>query len=107
VRKVVRAKIRWLTPEEGGRKEPPRIDKYSTVVHFQDDTEDWPRIAWSLVVDLGEAESTEDSLEITAPVWLLFYDRPGAPNHLLRPNSRFELVEGARVVARGEVLGSI
>jgi hypothetical protein len=104
MKKAAKARVKWLSAEQGGRTAPPQGEKYSTVVHFQDDVEDWPQVAWSLVVGLSEAESTEESLEIIAPVWFLFCDRPGAPNHLLRPNSRFRLLEGYRVVAEGEIL---
>lgn len=102
MKKVVWARIRWLTREEGGRIEPPQIEKYSTVVRFEHNMED--SSGWSLVVDLREAEQSEDGLEVIVPVWLLAHDAPNAPNYLLQPDTRFELIEGRRVVAKGQIL---
>jgi hypothetical protein len=102
MKKVVKARIEWLLPEEGGRKRPPVGPKYSTVVHFEDDTTDWPEVAWSLVVDFNEPQNR--SPDVVANIWFLAHDNPNAPNHLLRTGSRFQLFEGSQVVAKGEVL---
>jgi hypothetical protein len=103
VKKVVKARLQWLSPEEGGRKHPPAGPRYSTVARFEDAAARFPEIAWSFVVEFDAPISS--TLEVTANVWMLAYDEPGAPQHLLEPGNRFELVEGAKVVARGYVLG--
>jgi hypothetical protein len=72
------------------------------VVHFEDDTTDWPDVAWSLVVDFGELQNR--SMDTIATIWFLAHDHPNVPNHLLRPGSRFQLFEGSQVVAKGEVI---
>ena len=101
-KRIYRAHIRWLSPEQGGRACPPSGPRYFAVVHFHGDATP-PGTDWSLVVDLSEPGGVD--LETTATVWLLFHDRPGAPQHLLHPGSHFELREGAQVVAKGEILG--
>ena len=98
------ARIRWLSPEQGGRVCPPAGPRYSTVVHFEEDTVHWPHRAWSLVVDWDDPDSA--AWEMTAAVWLLFYDHPDAPSHFFHAGSRFELMEGGQAVAQGQILGA-
>jgi hypothetical protein len=95
----VKAKICWVKEEAGGRQSPPAGPRYVTVVRFDDEQDKWPSEAWSLVVDFHE--SPDESLCMTADVSFL---APEAPVELLRTGSTFQLFEGAKVVARGEVL---
>lgn len=83
----------------GGRKEPPTVPTYATVARFQDLLADWPQVAWSLVVELDEPPQLGH--EAIYRVWLL---SPDAPVELLHRGSKFELMEGSRVVAEGEVV---
>jgi hypothetical protein len=101
-KKTAKAKITWLSLEEGGRKKPPTGPQYATVVHFEDDKTDWPKTTRSLVLEFDRPPN--ESKEIVATVWLLAYDHPKAPNHLLQRKSQFELLEGSQVVALGEIL---
>jgi hypothetical protein len=101
-KKVVRAKIRWLSEAEGGRKAPPTGPKYAAPARFGDISDRWPNEAWSLVVEF--VEPPDVSLETKASVWLLVGDEPNAPNHLLHLGSRFDLFEGYKLVARGEIV---
>jgi hypothetical protein len=103
MKKTAKARIRWLPPQAGGRKTPPTVPRYSTVVHFKGDTIEWPKMQWSLVVELDEPLT--DSLEATATVWFLAHDHPETPNHFLEPGNLFELLEGGKVVATGEIIG--
>ena len=95
----VKAKVCWVKEEAGGRHSPPAGPRYVTVVRFEGQKDTWFDEAWSLVVDF--CESPDESLCMTADVRFL---APGAPVELLRTGSTFELLEGAKVVARGEVL---
>ena len=94
--KSVKAKVCWVKEEAGGRQSPPPGPRYVTVVRFEGQKVDE---AWSIVVDF--CGSPDESLCMTADVRFL---APGAPVGLLRTGSTFELLEGAKVVARGEVL---
>jgi hypothetical protein len=97
-RKVV-AKICWVPAIEGGRQRPPRGPRYSTVARFEKEAEKWPKEAWSIVAEF--AEKTDDSSCVVAELRFL---SPSAPSRLLDSGSKFELYEGHRLVARGEVL---
>ncbi len=99
MKKGVKARIRWVPFEEGGRASPPNGPVYSTVAHFRHDAPNWPDEAWSLVVRLDQP--SRGSREVIATVdFLVDY----GPPELLRLGNTFELVEGKRVVARGEVI---
>jgi hypothetical protein len=94
-----RAKIRWLKASEGGRVAPPPGPKYSTVARFPEDATNWPEVAWSLVLEW----STPPEADGTVVVNVTFLS-PKAPQTLLHPGATFELYEGRRRVATGEVL---
>jgi hypothetical protein len=102
MKKIAKARIRWIPFDLGGRKRPPTVPRYSTVIHFEGDT-DWPQDAWSIVADFDETPN--ESLETIANVWFLAYENAATPNHFLEPGNRFELVEGGKVVATGEIIG--
>lgn len=97
---VVRARIVWIPAENGGRQVLPGGPVYSTVVRFAEQGARWAGKAWSLVVRFTEGKPT--SAETFALVQFL---SPQAPHELLHRGSRFELLEGRRVVASGEVIG--
>jgi len=93
------ARIRWVSPAAGGRAHPPRGPRYSTVAKFEKEVEKWPKEGWSIVAEFKKI--SDDSSSVIAEVRCL---TPDAPSHLLQPGSKFELYEGSRVVAHGEVL---
>lgn len=96
----VRARIRWLSAKEGGRSAPPAGPRYSTAARFEGQVPNWEEEAWSLVAEFeGPVDETG---WILADVRFLVPER--APIDLLRVGSRFELMEGPRVVATGEVI---
>lgn len=96
------AKIYWFSAAEGGRKHPPRGPRYSTAVRFTNQAKKWPQEAWSLIVEFTE---TRDNLFCREAEIQFLSDV--APVDLLQPGNQFELYEGRRVVARGEILGSV
>lgn len=95
----MKAKLCWVKEIAGGRKSPPSGPRYVTVARFDEAKDRWPNEAWSLVLDFREP--LDESLCMIADVRFLM---PEAPVELLHPGSTFELFEGSKVVARGEVL---
>ena len=100
--KRARAAIHWLSSVEGGRVIPPEGPRYVTVCRFDSSNVAWQQNAWSLVVEFDESPTTVG--EQTASVWFLAYDKPEAPQDLLRTGNKFDLLEGARVVAHGTIV---
>jgi hypothetical protein len=98
-KRIVTARIRWVSPAAGGRAHPPRGPRYSTVAKFEKEVEKWPKEAWSIVAEFKK--NSDDSSSVIAEVRCL---APDAPAHLLQPGNEFELYEGSRLVAHGEVL---
>lgn len=96
---MVRARLRWLSAAEGGRAAPPTGPRYSTVARFED-AADWPDRAWSIVAEFHGSLDASGTIEVD----LSFLAPDNAPAALLHVGSRFELFEGRRLVAKGEVL---
>jgi hypothetical protein len=94
-----KASVRWLKETEGGRAIPPPRPKYSTVARFPEEGAELPDIAWSLVLEW----STSPDINGTMIVDVRFLS-PDAPAALLHAGAVFELYEGRRCVARGEIL---
>lgn len=98
----MRAEIQWITKEDGGRKNPPAglgSPPYATVVRFTDTDEPWPPgIAWSLVIEKRESQSSEYH-------WIadVKYTIENAPHDSLRPGRPFELYEGNKCA--GTIMG--
>jgi hypothetical protein len=67
-------------------------------VRFEEDG-NWQHGAWSLVVEW--IRTFRQGQQTLAEVSFL---APDAPSHLLKPGSRFELLEGSRRVAKGIIL---
>ena len=99
--KSVKARVCWTSAEAGGRKCPPPGPEYITVARFEDDKENWPKKAWSLVVEFTRSAKADKPDCVIADVRFL---APDGPCNLLHQGSVFELFEGRRMVARGEVL---
>jgi hypothetical protein len=89
-----RAKIHWLTQAQGGRLAPPAGPRYSTVARFEQLEGLWPTEAWSLVLIFSN-----DASDVTVSPLV-----EEAPEALFVSGSRFDLFEGARKVAEGEIL---
>lgn len=92
-----RARICWV---EGSKSNFPSVGpQYSTVAKFADQGEEWIQDAWSLVLYFDAPP--DESLCAIAEVRLL---NPEGPSEYLHKGNAFELYEGRRLVARGEVL---
>ena len=74
--------------------------RYSTVAYFAAAAGDWPHTAWSIIADFSELPRL--GIDTIATIRFLATE---APVELLELGNRFELMEGERVVARGEVIG--
>jgi hypothetical protein len=99
-REEARATITWFRFEEGGRRQLPRVSHYRSVVRFDEDPN--RRLgAWD--VELRFEDPPSYGRPSLATVSFL---AEGGPNQLLHVGSRFELTEGSKVVARGQVLKS-
>ena len=101
---VRRAEIRWRPKDQDGRSGPPSGEgprPYAAVVRFLDSGDPWPPpAAWSLAVH--RVESLGGPAGWLADVHFLSED---APQHLLQSGAEFELYEGRRCVADGQVVG--
>jgi hypothetical protein len=95
-----KARVLWFKEAEGGRVAPPAGPKYSTVARFYENAGNWPDVAWSLVLEWASPADTNDAMIVDVS-----FLSPDAPETLLHPGAIFELYEGKRCVARGEVLG--
>jgi hypothetical protein len=93
--KEITALIRWLTPLAGGRTAPPSGPTYSTVAHFKESADEWPAVAWSVVLEFLEPFKSKA---------LVRFLMPNAPDHLLKIGADFDLYEGPNLVAHAEVI---
>lgn len=99
----MRARIVWKTKDQGGRSSPPvGLGKppYSTIVRFADTPLlESAAVIWSLVIEMIPELSTEY-------VWManVRYLSSEAPAQELVAGRRFELYEGRRCVAEGQLL---
>ena len=98
----VKARIHWLPPEAGGRRETPPGPRYSTVARFEAVKDRWPEEAWSIVAEIPGPPDASGCMIVN--LWFLFEN---APMDLLRPGSRFDLFEGRKLVAHGEVVSGM
>jgi hypothetical protein len=89
----VRAIIRWMPPDRGGRSAPPRSAVgYSTLARFESER---GHEAWSIIIT--HAVEIDDAGVIDARVRFLV---PEAPHELLQVGERFSLREGHKVSAK-------
>ena len=92
------ARIHWIPKIDGGRDAPPSGPRYATVARFPEQGDLWRKEAWSLVVEFTEAPDSQLTHRAT-----ISYLNAG-PAKFLAPGKTFELLEGDKVVARGQVL---
>jgi len=88
------ARIVWLSSEQGGRTQPPTGPQFICPALIDGANEEW-----SLVLD--QVNSSVDGAEWTANVHFLVSE---APQFLLKEGTRFELFEGNKRTAIGEVV---
>lgn len=94
-----RAVIRWVTPEQGGRRSgPPPGARYSAPAKFLAHADSWHIEAFDLIVDLIRQPDNPY-------LWLaeVYFRIDGAPHEWLMDGADFELYEGKKCVARGRI----
>lgn len=95
-----RARITWISPEEGGRTNLPTVARYSTVAKFPEDLSTWQREAWSVVIESDPPPAMQGNPSLGSVSFLA----EEAPHERLRVGRAFELYEGGRCVAKVEVI---
>ena len=98
--KSVRARVRWVPPEEGGRLSLPSGKQYATVSRFAEDADTWLQEAWSIVLEFDESPSGWSNPCLAQARFLV----EEAPVDRLKPGRTFELYEGRKKIAVVEVL---
>ena len=88
-----RAKVRWLSFEEGGRIRPPTGPRYSSIARFTTG-EAVEGEEWSLVLYIG----SDPGDVLVSPLV------DSAPAELFVRGSRFNLFEGEVKVGEGEIV---
>jgi hypothetical protein len=99
IQPVATARIRWLSPAEGGRGSPPAGPVYAATAHFADEPDQFSVVLRSTSLGIGVLGAKgEVDLHLLAP------DR--LPNVVARivPTARLFIMEGARTVAECELL---
>lgn len=90
MKKVVKAKIKWLTAEQGGRTTPLGFGfRYCPIVEFE--TQDKTGDTWSADI----IWHSEIGTDLTTIADFSFFSEE-APFELLTPGSKFNLYEGSR-----------
>ena len=106
MRTTKHAIVEWIPRELGGRTKPPEClgdQTYSTAVRLLDSGEPWPPpILWTLVV--RKSKVLDHPMRWLVDINFLVDE---APHHLLVENTKFELYEGKRCVAKGEIIEGI
>ena len=97
--KKVKVLLFWLRSSEGGRKHLPTRNQYSTVIRFCDPALQNGSSTWSVVLVLRNLNTP--CLTMLAEMSFLVEQ---APVDVLRIGFSFELLEGAKVVAKGVVI---
>lgn len=93
------AVICWMEDKDGAPEGSTTGRRYVGVARFEGEARKWPNEAWSLVADFKG--SPDGSHCVMADVHFL---APDGPAYLLAIGNKFELFEGRRCVARGEIL---
>jgi hypothetical protein len=91
---VAHVALRWLTPEEGGRKQPFVGARYATTARFPGESD-----LFSVVCLFPDATLPNPA---RADLVLLFPDLVDIQRRIL-PGSHLEITEGPKVVARCQV----
>jgi len=97
MKKSVAAKIKWVSPEDGGKKNPFPIGvKYGPIILFEG--QDMEKGSWS-----AEIYVIEHIGDFASKIQLSYLS-PEAPFLYLKSGNKFKLYEGAKMIASGEIL---
>lgn len=92
--------LRWLPADEGGRQRPPSGLRYITLARFQSAPDEEMSEPWSLIVEAPQPLDRAGTVTVT----VRFLAPEHAPLHYLTPGTHFQLLEGKRKVAAGEIV---
>jgi hypothetical protein len=95
--KVSPVVVHWSAEK---RKSLPTSGKYVTVARFDEDRAKWESDAWSVELNIHGDPGAEPC---RADARFLMQN---APHDRLKPGTRFELLEGDKVTAHVEVVGT-
>lgn len=95
--RTVRVRIEWAKEK---MSHMPEGTYYTTVAKFSEDGADWPRVAWSIVLEF-ECPPSPGELSQEARARFLMSD---APTTRLRPGQVFEMYEGRTRTAKVTVI---
>jgi hypothetical protein len=99
VKNVAVVRLYFLTGNEGGQ-ERLITNNFSTPIIFEKD-KDLKYGLWSAVIEfIKKPDHTRNG---KAHLYLLVYENPEAPNHLLKIGMKFELIS-TKTIAKGEEL---
>ncbi|WP_127583383.1 hypothetical protein [Paenibacillus koleovorans] len=93
---IGKVRIYFLTAEEGGQNIIP-VGNFSVPIIFEEDRGLIYGL-WSAVIEFHKTPNTQR--DTTANLYLAFYEKDEAPNHLIKPGMKFELMTN-KVIARG------
>ena len=92
---MVKVEVYWYSKIEGGRNSIPNITEYSTIAKFKNDEQDWPKVAWSIILYFNTPPSDQGKKSIGFAKFL----SDDAPIEKLKKGTEFELYEGYKRVA--------
>lgn len=98
----VKARLTWVPYGQGGRAHAPTGTTYTTVARYHHPVTHEISFEWSMVVHFNNELRSVESQHVSVSFLSL-----EAPHALLQPGFMFELYEGARLVAVGEVIDEI
>ncbi|KAA8993527.1 hypothetical protein FJU30_26640 [Affinibrenneria salicis] len=87
-------KVKWLNPNEGGRKNPPPTGRYYSVARFPDD-KTWQNNAWSVIFELSPPQDVDDHKLSSGSVSFMMEN---APMEKMSDYDSFEIYEGPHKV---------
>jgi translation elongation factor EF-Tu-like GTPase len=96
---AAKVKLEFLTPELGGRRTPP-VSGYRPPVWFGEVDGDGQAVLWDCQFEFASEPRLGSEIEAVLR-------SASIPAASLRPGTTFEVREGSRTVARGEVVASL
>ncbi|MEV8520917.1 hypothetical protein ABZR86_14060 [Dyella marensis] len=94
---LVKVMVQWA---EEKKPAIPKNGRYSTVAKFDEDIAQWPREAWSIVLEFDPALATQGQTHEAMAHFLM----PLGPQQRLKSGRTFELYEGLKRTAVVTVL---
>lgn len=97
-RRDVEAEIQWLSAAQGGRKHPPLGPRYRSLPRFLTDPNGMLG-NWSVEIVFIKTPTERTKMSVGT----MSFISKDAPQQLLKSGARFELTEGRKIIALGEI----